>query len=206
MKSKVSNTQKPQPSPPRKQQQSNIRLKKIIAWLFTIGIILLVVSTIQFSYRIPSIDSKININERALENYWKGYTNYKHSDVLAYMARSTSGIIELLPSSDKQKELLNTFTNDFIALRRDQLIVTYENKKEPTQSEVDSWSKLSIDQLNYKTAHSFANYFQGINVKAKELEDLNKSKKSIVFWSILIQILGLLLNQIAIILRLRLSN
>lgn len=176
---------------------------RIIIGLFISGTLLMVLSTFFFSFKIPQLDSDISQKEREMENFWKNSSMYVNADLAAYMAKTANGIASLSTSSDLQKETMDITGKDWINYKILQIRLTYDKKNEPPAAEIENWKKLPIDQLENTVSKKFEEFINEHNATTvKEYNRLNSTKKTVVFWSILFQIIGILLNQSGIILQL----
>lgn len=178
--------------------------KNIVIGLFVSGTILLVLATFLFSFKIPQLDSEINQKEMAMENFLKNSSMIVNADMTAYMAKIANGIASISPSSNLQKEMADITALDYISFKIIQMRLTYDKGNEPSSIEIENWKKLPVNQLNRIVAERLEKYKNEHNsTTVKEYNRLSKSKKTIVLWSILFQIIGILLNQSAIILQLK---
>ena len=138
-----------------------------------------------------------------MENFWKNSSMYVNADLAAYMAKTANGIASLSTSSDLQKETMDITGKDWINYKILQIRLTYDKKNEPPAAEIENWKKLPIDQLENTVSKKFEEFINEHNATTvKEYNRLNSTKKTVVFWSILFQIIGILLNQSGIILQL----
>lgn len=190
-----------------KTKKTHCSLNGIVNSLLIIGGILLITATFLFSYLIPKLDSQIAQKARELENFWKNGEMYVNAQESAYMTQLVGGIISLFPTSEQQTKAMNLLEEYWINYKIHQYLLTYDIKDKPTSEEIESMRHLPINQLEKIVKERFDEHVNEYNsTSVKEYDRLNKNKEAIVFWSILSQIIGLVLNQIAIVLQLRLSN
>ncbi len=186
--------------------KSKGKLKKIVVVGLISGTVLLLVATFLFSYTIPQLDSRISEKEREMEIFWKNSSSQVNADVSAYMAKNSYIMISLLPSDQEQKEAMELMIQDWISLKIVQIMLTCDKENRPSSLEVERLKKLSMEELDIevgKRKDAHANEFNSTTVK--KYDQLNRTKKSIVFLAILTQMFGLLITQVSIILQLKLS-
>ncbi len=132
---------------------------------------------------------------------------YVNAQESAYMAKLANGIISMLPTNEQQIKARDLLTEEWINYKIFQILLTYDVKDEPSSEEIVNLRHLPLDQLETIVDKRFEEHVDEHNsTTVKAYDRLNRNKEIIVFWSILFQIIGLMLNQIAIVFQLRLSN
>jgi hypothetical protein len=188
----------------REKSYSN---KRTINSLLIISGVLLITATFIFTYQIPKLDSIISQKEMAMDNFWKNGEMYTNAQESALITKIADGIINMLPTNDQQKMVMDNLKEEWVNYKTIQFLLTYDKTNEPSSEDIERIRHLPLNELEATVNTRFEEYVAEHNsTTVKEFNHLNKKKDVIVFWSILFQIIGLVLNQIALILQLRLTN
>jgi hypothetical protein len=85
--------------------------------------------------------------------------------------------------------------------------LTFDKTNKPSSEDIERIRHLPLTELEATVTKRFDEYVAEFNsTTVKEFDHLNKKKDATVFWSILCQVIGLVLNQIALVLQYRVTK
>ena len=164
--------------------------------LISSGFILIILATFNFSYQIPKLDNKIRKIDDRLQNL-------EFNIFQMHIAQSTGSLTfnqmkllkEINPSSKTIKELYwDSKLCKEIYLRGAKLLAEGKIKSEEIKDNETTLKELDKEIKKYLLNTTYQSKL------VEQKKGLLDKKEVILFWSILFQIIGLCLTQIAIIL------
>lgn len=171
--------------------------KKCVVILFLIGIILISISTFNFAYKIPELDETIGVKEKAIRSFENSHNLYQ---IMKIGETNTLNQLRLLSEINPNSTEMKKMYDDLISYKRFALIYLYQFSKGKVAEEniTEEWKKMDFNQLG-KEEEKYVNTSYLEN-QVNSRNELIKNKQSILFQSIIFQIVGLLINQFATIL------
>lgn len=178
--------------------------ENIVIILSIIGFLFILISTINFVYKIPNLDKEIAQNEEKIKisqlNHllFQIYQSNEHS-----LANQIKVLYEINPNSTRLIELydelrmVKRISMEYMYADITGDLVNETNKKE--------WSELDYAQLQ-KEEDILSTISPATNEIRDSLNKLNSDKDNLLFWSTLYQVIGLFITQLAILLQFRWFN
>lgn len=178
--------------------------ENIVIILSIIGFLFILISTINFVYKIPNLDKEIAQNEEKIKisqlNHllFQIYQSNEHS-----LANQIKVLYEINPNSTRLIELydelrmVKRISMEYMYADITGDLVNETNKKE--------WSELDYAQLQ-KEEDILSTISPATNEIRASLNKLNSDKDNLLFWSTLYQVIGLFITQLAILLQFRWFN
>lgn len=189
------------------------RKSKSIVILYVLGFFLLALSTYSFSFIIPNMEEKLSAMQ--IEMRKTLFTNVEFG-IQQHNIQMLCALHDILYEVNSKSIRLKPFYNKIKYYQKTLIKQTYYEIKGsyPSTNELQKWDSLDANQLDntlysilMENSYDVSDVNGGIVGKYKmdtftELEKLENKKNDWLFWTILLQILGLGINQLAIILEL----
>lgn len=178
-----------------------MKKKNLVVVIFIIGLILIVISTINFLYKIPKLDKEISETDEQVKIRWDAYSKFQINEASGL---DTYHQLKILSEINPKSSEINNLERDMLILKRQSLIYLSQFVQGTMADEklTERWAGMNFDELEKEKiafAESSAN-FQDILGK---LNKLKSDKQTVQFWSAIFQILGLVINQLAILLHIK---
>ena len=162
---------------------------------------LIIFATINFAVRIPILDSKIESNQNSILWFYTANQKYESNEQTGLISFDSLRLFGKTVNKNEPEYI--AMLNETYLIKRLSLVNMYllAYNELPPLNLVDNWSKMDFSELEKEKEK----YLPLIETRIQSLyeirEDLSKNKQSIVLWSVIIQILGLSLGQLAVILQ-----
>ena len=186
------------------------RKKHLVIIIYVVGFSLLAIATYAFSYKIPKLNAELSslLTEARLTLFSNIESNLELHNIQMLCALHDV-LLEVNPDSKK----LKAFYIQITRCQRTLLEHTFHelSGKYPDNKELKKWEGMNAEQLDRELANIHIKLSDEISKvnggivgvykkeRSKYIKQLEVKKNNWIFWSILMQILGLAINQIAII-------
>ena len=171
--------------------------KFIIGLCWLLGLISIILATINLSLKLPSLENSINENNRKIELDLTTDALLKNEIDFIVLDNGMLSLMNKLNITEEDRELIyNRLTTNL------QQILGYieilGSGKIPTDEQINRWQNMDLYQLNDEASQSIEEMIgnRKINELYKERNELSKEKSNLIFWTILFQIGGLVLTQL----------
>lgn len=198
--------------------------KKIIV-ILCLGLIFIILSTINYAYRIPELDKQISDKKSehdfSLEKFYDaqlGYTTLEIdlstismlsalmniSDIKLndrepeFIEYRKNGVSEKHTTNETEAQILMLFILNSRASQRQILMNFCFGLINCSDEQIDKISRVKFDEMEISLLKSFEEHLKRTKI---EITDLEKEKQNILFWSLIFQISGISLSQLAIIMQ-----
>jgi len=180
-----------------KSNLKSFNSKKFLIILFIIGITLITISTFYFAYKIPELDEEIIEKERLIKSFDNSHNLYQ---IMKIGEENTLNQLRLVSEINPNSTEMKKMYDDLMSYKRFALIYLYQFSKGkiPEEEITEKWRTMDFNQLGKEEEKYISTSFLESAVKSRN--ELIKNKQSILFQSIIFQIVGLIINQLAIIL------
>ncbi|MCK4588939.1 MAG: hypothetical protein KAT77_00725 [Nanoarchaeota archaeon] len=183
--------------------------KKTFNILWTSGIVATIIAVFILGFVVTIFDSNINEKEEELNNLrydretriMGNLPEYHFYNLDRDIARLTYIFME---SNNYPKDYIDAAHDEYLEAQRDALAKLYTILYGgiPSRKLVDSWEKMNIVQLQnmgkeWQEDENFQDLSGKILSKKKELINLEDTKNNLIKWAIIIQVIGLVLINIA---------
>ncbi|MDO8622740.1 MAG: hypothetical protein Q7R52_00680 [archaeon] len=184
-----------------KEKFNKINKKSLVITFFCIGILLISISTFYFLYKIPQLDKHILDTNQNIEDRLDAHSLFQITESNGMDIHNQIKILsEINPNSSYIKDL----NEEMLIQKRESLVSAYQISTGalPNNELTKKWGKMNFDELEYEKVRYFSNIdsFHDLMVN---LNEIRNKKQNIQFWATIFQVLGLLINQIAIILNIK---
>ncbi len=176
--------------------------ENIVVILFIVGFVFIIISTFYFVYQIPNLEMETSSSEEALR-----ISDYNFLLYSLYQSNEDSirNQIKTLSDLDPNSTKIKSLQDDLVLTERVSLAYMYTSVtgKVVNSNLINEWNNMNISQLEAEK-----NNISKISPKIAEkmtdsLTKLRMNKKDLHFFSSILQILGLSLNQIALLLQIK---
>lgn len=188
------------------------RKKQIVVTMYAIGFSLLAITTYTFSYKIPQLNEEISsLRTEARRSLFSNIEfNLQQHNIQMLCA-----LHDILSEVNPQSIRLKPFSDKIADYQRTLLKHTFHELTGyyPDDKNLQSWASMNPKQLDDELFHLHLDKSDEITKvdgdlvgvykknSSKHILDLETTKNAWTFWSILLQIIGLAINQLAIILQ-----
>jgi hypothetical protein len=177
--------------------------KSFIILLFIIGSILILISTFNFIYKIPSIDETLEEKGRDFDFRRQQCSVYGNTiNSIGIMENQLQLLYESNPNSVSLLKIEQDITREHLTVLTSSSLCVGESA---TGSKIEKWNSMNLAERKLELKKILEKYKDSENPVAgisimEEIQSLKDKKRSNLFWSSILQVLGLLINQMAIIL------
>lgn len=177
--------------------------------LWIIGIVLIVISTSFLGIKVTHFNNLISKQQDTLDRYESNREVRFRMNVLEYQHYRIKERIERLTQlyaevNNLDTKLINAVNHEYKTSRIQSLhhlhIACYG--KSPSQEKINQWEKMNIDEL-IKVEEKMPNqeevdkFMSVIKSSKKEISRLENKKNKLIIYSVIIQVIGLVLINIA---------
>ena len=167
----------------------------LLVVLYIISFLLIVISGFNFYYRIPKLDEKIQGKEEGLSRVLGNHLIYQ---ILLQTMSITDNQFFILKEVNSKSDGLDIMFKESLSKRIPMLISahTFIKGVPPDEATLEQWKSLNHEKLNEMHKSLKGDYGEKLQ---KSINDLKEQKRKILRFYTALQILGLFLNQVAII-------
>jgi len=167
----------------------------ILIVLYIISFLFIVISGFNFYYRIPKLDDKIQGKEEGLSRVLGNHLIYQ---ILRQTISITNNQYYILKEVNSKSDELEAMLRERLSKTIPMLSFahTFILGVPPDEATISQWETLDSAQLNEIHSSLKGNYGEKMQ---KSINELNKRRRKILRFYTILQILGLFLNQVAII-------
>ena len=180
------------------------RFKKLVIGLcWLVGLILIMVATINLSLRLPSLESLVDENQKRIEIDYTTDLQLKSEIDFSALDSSILAVMNKLNVTDEH--YIELYAR---LLTIDRQILGYieilESGKIPTGKQFSLWQTKNLSELNDEINQAIEKILvhRELSDLYKERDKLSKQKSDLILWTIIFQIMGLVLTQLGTFLEL----
>lgn len=187
------------------------RKKRIFVMIYVIGFSLLAIATYAFSFKIPKLNEELS--SIRTEGSSSLFSNIEFN-LQQHNIQMLCALHDILSEVNPDSIRLKPFYNQITRYQQTLLKHTFHELtgKYPDKKELQNWAGMNANQLDRELYRIHLEHCDEISdvsggivavykkERSKYINELEDKKNGWVFWSILVQILGLAINQLAIVL------
>lgn len=161
--------------------------RRIISSLLIAGTFLIIGATILTAYNIPHIDSAISKIDRDITDCENVNVQLEMLQFMGSVPYHLTTMLDLFPASPTwiKEDLAHEIKKSQIAY----LTLLY-SPTSPSAEDQTRWAGMTFDGLEQERINRTGLYLEAVQVIIEQRRELLAEKQSLLFWSILLQLLG----------------